>query len=431
MSQPPPRPGQYPHFTHPPPVSHHLQPAPQLHPPPPHPTHQPMQHSPMLQPVIPPRQQTATPHHIPPHAPPTHGLPQLSLSQPHAPLPQMTPVYLPDQARASVPPAFSAPPPPPPPQPRAVPVSTDSSSPPDQIPVAVKMEEGQPSKSRSIFTPIDDRGSVLARHFGVGPPPVSMSPRTDSIVRPESAPAQDESNAAKSSSSSSTSTAAPPNAVTAPTRAQTIPAGSDVKPPLRTNSGPTAGRPKLTVQIPSEASDRGSATADSSARDSAGHESHTPAKGSSSKNNDNNQPPTENQSGIVLPPPSPSAGAILSAGAQGPPNPFARPAPPGTTTVQSTNNNAHANNNNIETPISALPSRFVSDALLPSPSSFFPEWGFGRTGPDSNMLPSPLTFPTPSGATGPSFSREDEADRKRKNEEAGSSQEAASKRVKT
>ncbi len=47
--------------------------------------------------------------------------------------------------------------------------------------------------------------------------------------------------------------------------------------------------------------------------------------------------------------------------------------------------------------MSALPSRFVADNLLPSPSSFYPDWGFGGRGGghDSNMLPSPLTFPTP------------------------------------
>jgi MADS-box transcription factor len=74
-----------------------------------------------------------------------------------------------------------------------------------------------------------------------------------------------------------------------------------------------------------------------------------------------------------------------------------------------------ANNQNMETPISALPSRFVSDALLPSPSSFFPEWGFSRNGPDTNMLPSPLTFPTPAAQTGPGFAREEDSDKKRKN----------------
>lgn len=39
----------------------------------------------------------------------------------------------------------------------------------------------------------------------------------------------------------------------------------------------------------------------------------------------------------------------------------------------------------------------MADNLLPSPSSFYPDWGFGGRGGvhDSNMLPSPLTFPTP------------------------------------
>jgi MADS-box transcription factor len=39
----------------------------------------------------------------------------------------------------------------------------------------------------------------------------------------------------------------------------------------------------------------------------------------------------------------------------------------------------------------------VNENLLPSPSSFYPEWGFGRSGPDSALLPSPLPFPTPIG----------------------------------
>jgi MADS-box transcription factor len=132
-------------------------------------------------------------------------------------------------------------------------------------------------------------------------------------------------------------------------------------------------------------------------------------------------------SGVVLPPPSPSAGALLSAGAQGgPPNPFARPLPPGNANAQAFGNN----NNNIETPISALPSRFVADGLLPSPSSFYPEWGFGRSAGDNNMLPSPLNFQTPVVTNGPSFLRDEEADRKRKSPE-GEAQEALNvKRVK-
>lgn len=179
-------------------------------------------------------------------------------------------------------------------------------------------------------------------------------------------------------------------------------------------------RPQLKVQIPSENSDRGSATAESSS--SAGQKAATPVKGSL----DPSHP------GVVLPPPSPSAGAIHSAGAQGPPNPFARPPPPVTAAAAAQNNNAYNNNNNIETPISALPSRFVSDALLPSPSSFFPaEWGFGRSGPDSNILPSPLTFPTPQVQTGPGFGREEEQEKKRKSPESGPSGEGAAKKAKT
>lgn len=108
----------------------------------------------------------------------------------------------------------------------------------------------------------------------------------------------------------------------------------------------------------------------------------------------------------MLPPPSPSASALLSAGATGPPNPFARPAPPN----GSQNTGAYNSNNNIETPISALPSRFVNENLLPSPSSFYPDWGFPRSGPDSNVLPSPLTFPTPLMQTGPGFGRGEAAE---------------------
>lgn len=298
---------------------------------------------------------------------------------------------------------------------RTVPVPEGSH---ENAPTGMKAEHNQSppqpksfSKSRSIFTPIDDRGSVLARHFGAGAP-VYESPRGNQPVKVEGA---DDSPATK---------AAPLSAATEPPRAQSISSASDIKPPIRTNSGPLPSkRPQLKVQIPSENSDRGSATAESSERDSAGNKTATPAK---------DNPPT----GVVLPPPSPSAGAILSAGAQGPPNPFARPPPPGAASQNNSyggsggTNNGN-NSNNIETPISALPSRFVSDALLPSPSSFFPEWGFGRSGPDSNLLPSPLTFPTPAVQSGPSFSREDEQDKKRKSPESGSSAEGANKKPKT
>ena len=174
-----------------------------------------------------------------------------------------------------------------------------------------------------------------------------------------------------------------------------------------------AKRPKLSVQIPSEQSDDGgSATAPSSPRNSG--DMDTPAKTSTD---------ASHSSGVVLPPPSPSAGALLSAGAQGPPNPFARPHLPMNSGNSNSNNQSYSSNNsgnnNIETPISALPSRFVTDGLLPSPSSFYPEWGFGRSGGDSasNLLPSPLNFQTPIGPSGPSFLRDEDGERKRKSPE--------------
>ena len=62
----------------------------------------------------------------------------------------------------------------------------------------------------------------------------------------------------------------------------------------------------------------------------------------------------------------------------------------------------------IDTPVSALPSRFMNE-FLPSPSSFYPDWNF--RGSDSNTLPSPLNFATPVVGTGPSFLREDSGSR--------------------
>ena len=108
---------------------------------------------------------------------------------------------------------------------------------------------------------------------------------------------------------------------------------------------------------------------------------------------------------VVLPPPSPSAGALLSAGAHGPPNPFARPNPPPSMTTAAT-----SSGNSIETPISALPSRITADGgLITSPNTLLGyEWGFGRGNPtnngggppgpgDFNLLPSPINLPAPLG----------------------------------
>lgn len=63
-------------------------------------------------------------------------------------------------------------------------------------------------------------------------------------------------------------------------------------------------------------------------------------------------------------------------------------------------NNSFSNNNiDTPTPISALPSRFMSnDGLLPSPSSFYPEWGLGLMsagGGNGVSSPGGMFQPTP------------------------------------
>ncbi|KAJ8106039.1 hypothetical protein ONZ43_g7196 [Nemania bipapillata] len=59
----------------------------------------------------------------------------------------------------------------------------------------------------------------------------------------------------------------------------------------------------------------------------------------------------------------------------------------------------------IDTPVSALPSRFLNSDFLPSPNSFYRDWEFPAN--TSNTLPSPLNFATPVAASGPSFLRDD------------------------
>ncbi|KYK54360.1 srf-type transcription factor [Drechmeria coniospora] len=144
-------------------------------------------------------------------------------------------------------------------------------------------------------------------------------------------------------------------------------------------AGSRSRGPRLTVQIPDEASEPGSGTGESN---SPHNTTSTPTLAPQRHNS---------HSSVVLPPPSPSATALLSAGASGPPNPFARPPPHQTV--------------NGDTPVSALPSRFLNNELLPSPSSFYPDWNF--RGSDSNTLPSPLNFATPVVGSGPSFLRDD------------------------
>jgi len=252
-------------------------------------------------------------------------------------------------------------------------------------------------KSRSIFTPIDEGHSILSQHWATstshGGPQIetatsnvralTIDPNLNRATSPPRAPVPAPTHNKNKTSISSTS-------------------DSTFAPPSRTNSvqlGPK--RPVLQLQIPEEPSSAGSATADS----------NSPGSGT----NVTSQRPRHSEShssSVVLPPPSPSAAsALLSAGATGPPNPFARPHPVSQPSQSSNNGNL------IDTPVSALPSRFMNNEFLPSPSSFYPEWNF--RGNDSNTLPSPLNFATPVVGTGPSFLREDS------NERAGSSGNAS------
>ncbi|KAF2806871.1 uncharacterized protein BDZ99DRAFT_490002 [Mytilinidion resinicola] len=313
-----------------------------------------------------------------------------------------------EQRRQSMPPAFpqdnraqSSMPHPSPPQPQQTNLQNQFQSPPLPQPKPLPST----AKQHSIFTPIEDSRSMLAQHWGnsnidvprpEGPVKLEMGPRSQSIDVASMARAQ-----ANGHSPPQPRSQQPPNH---PQRTASTSSAPNIPPPSRTNSMQTdPKRPKLTVQIPSEHSDAGSATADSSPKES-GTTGVTPARTSTVDSH---------SSGVLLPPPSPSAGTLMSAGATGPPNPFARPPPPN-------QNSSYGSRSEMETPISALPSRFVENSLLPSPSSFYADWTSFR-GDSNNMLPSPLTFQTPVVTNGPSFGREDPADRKRKTSEGSES----------
>ncbi|QSZ29425.1 hypothetical protein DSL72_003939 [Monilinia vaccinii-corymbosi] len=357
----------------------------------------------------------------PPHPPHPHQISQQQQQQ-HPHPQQVQQLYVEEQRRPSIPPPFqpqerpassratpSPPetqqqqmpqPPPPQPQPPQPSPEQQQAQPPQQMLEPVKRLS---VKSRSIFTPIDESRSILSQHWA------SSTSNTDAV--------KEEPEDRSQSGEASVNLIKPPSPPPKPQShnknrnisMSSLPDG--FTPPSRTNSAQlSAGggkRPVLKVQIPEEASDNGgSATAEdlSSPR-------------SASATNPQARRNGGDHGGMVLPPPSPSASALLSAGASGPPNPFARPHP---VTQPSQGSNAGGSNNNsnsniIETvtPVSALPSRFMNNEFLPSPSSFYPEWNFGR-GSDSNTLPSPLNFATPVVGTGPSFLREDNGERRGK-----------------
>ncbi|KAK6860207.1 hypothetical protein PG995_003843 [Apiospora arundinis] len=269
-------------------------------------------------------------------------------------------------------------------------------------------------KQHSIFTPIDENRSILSQHlesFGAEPRNGkdesaggnrSQSVDVGAVSRNNSSPppppqrsntSNVPSNLGPGLNRKSISGSIPETTFTPPSRSNSLRVGSG-------GAGGGAPRPKLKVQIPDEASEAGSNTQESST--SPANPSETATQANRRNNGENHG------TGPVLPPPSPSASALLSAGATGPPNPFARPLP------QSQTANNNNNSMNIDTPVSALPSRFLNNEFLPSPSSFYPEWNF--RGNDSNTLPSPLNFATPVHGSGPSFLR-DENPHKRKSPE--------------
>ena len=333
---------------------------------------------------------------------------------------QVQQAYIQDQRRQSVPPAFpqhdrqpqnpqhNMPSPPQPDQQRT---QDDQSN---------RLQKPAAAKSRSIFTPIDDSRSLLAQHWGTGRANAESKPDVKREIGNHS-----RSNTLENVPQEQSGPRSPPTRSDKDAHAHRRASSTSLLPPLRTDSAAGAKRPKLKVHIPEEQSEPESATEESSKEQSgSGNRAETPAKNSTEASHSSG-------TGVVLPPPSPSASAILSAGASGPPNPFARPLPP--QGAQQHNSAAFDRNRNdsIDTPMSALPSRFVADGLLPSPSSFYPEWNFGRSGGESaNILPSPLNFQTPV-ISGPSFAKDDESDKKRKSPEGDAQESSNLKRVKT
>ncbi|GAB1310552.1 resistance to lethality of mkk1p386 overexpression [Madurella fahalii] len=406
-------PQQHPHPQYPYPAAH-PHPHPHQHPHQMHPFVEEQQRS-SVPPNFPPQPQgpPAARHSVSPPQPPPQQLPQQLPQQPvpHMSPPQAHPMHSPPQPHQHVPP----PPPQEPPHIVLPPQEPQPPAPMESRPKHEPVKKAPPNKGGSIFTPIDENRSILSQHLAAFHPEVKSE-----------APSSRSQSIDVGSVSRGNNTGSPPIPQRSSTQGQpqikrngslsSIPE-TVFTPPSRSNSlrvgGGSISRPRLKVQIPDE-SDGGSATAESA---SPRGTTATDATSQPSRR------PDSHSSGVVLPPPSPSASALLSAGATGPPNPFARPPP-------------HQNNNmNIDTPVSALPSRFLNNEFLPSPSSFYPEWNF--RGSDSNTLPSPLNFSTPVGATGPSFLREDAATHKRKSPEisgSGSHTESAdlseAKRVK-
>lgn len=333
---------------------------------------------------------------------PSYGPPQ---QHPHPQQAQQ--MYAEEQRRGSMPPAF--------PQQERPPSRPENSPPQVQQPFPKQepqQEQEQPQqqqqllepvkrmsvKSRSIFTPIDESRSILSQHW-------ASSTSNGEPARGDTATSNNRSQSVDVGAVSRTNNSPPPtgqtqnNRNTRNTSMSSVPEG--FQPPSRTNTGSASlggKRPVLKVKIPDEEEEE-SGTADSNSSPRSGTNPNQRRNGQSHEQ-------SSSGSGVVLPPPSPSASALLSAGASGPPNPFARPHHP----VSQQSQTSNTSNNLIDTPVSALPSRFMTNEFLPSPSSFFAgDWNFRDT--NSNTMPSPLNFATPVVGSGPSFLREDSGER--------------------
>ncbi|KAF8469573.1 hypothetical protein BDZ91DRAFT_792358 [Kalaharituber pfeilii] len=311
------------------------------------------------------------------HQPLSQNINQGYQYTPNPPQPTQNQSYLPADDRrqsTSMPPAFG------PPASRG---PTDNTPPIQQNEIqAPPMIEKRPApfKSRSIFTPIVGPDSELGKfmfpsssdndsrsHMGE-----NSNPSRANIHR-KSTPPPIKSEEPRDSPKRSPPRSAPLQQALAPIE----PSQSIAPPPTRSNSLPSAPakRPTLTLTIPSEQGDGNDVITGDSSPVTAGPNQQPPTT----------RPPEAPHGSVVLPPPSPSV-TLLSAGATGPANPFA-PRPATTSGPPD------------QTPLSALPSRFLTGEMLPSPSTFFPEWStaFGGRGAggSSDMLPSPLNFQTP------------------------------------
>ncbi|KAI9898932.1 hypothetical protein N3K66_005393 [Trichothecium roseum] len=328
---------------------------PQNHPPPPPPL------APMEDRRTPAPSGYAHPNPLPP-PPQRASPPQPAHTQSQQPIPQISVMPHPEQR---------TPQPPPHAEPKVEPQERRPQPPLLNTDSAIKKLPQR--KQHSIFTPVEDNHSVLAQHY------MTSFANDPQSARPEARPYGDFTSTSRSSPPKRTnsqnsqeksrtgSMASIPESAsvfTPPSRADSIKAGSI--------GGARPRGPRLKVQIPDEGGEPGSAT------------TGEPTQG-------------VERTGIVLPAPSPSAAVPLSAGpvplsagATGPPNPFARPLP-----QQSINGD----------PASALPSRFLAPEFMPSPNSFYGEWNF--RGENGNTLPSPLNFTTPVATSGPSFLRDD------------------------